>query len=1146
MRRRNIPNPQYHDALPAQASTVPNPDPTEGSDASQSDDESESDPWETLPNYFGLFRRYTGGKPSYTPDILYTDEILADTATFQPDSTGRVSSNSWWSQLGSAANTDIPNSDLPVNPSVRRFLDWFWDPTSRNKTYPDADKLVKNVIQHPEFTPTHFDNFRGTARETEAMDTYLTSPDRLLRSNDGWIKTSIDLPLLCTGISFSSENDAPIFQVEGMYYRKPLEVLKSALTDASAVFWHFSGYQEFYKHDNGDEERVITEAYNSDAFLTVEAEVKMRAKELGSTLEACVVGLKVYSDSAHCADFGVASVWPIYFWIANISKFITSKPTLFCAHHLAYIPKLPDNIQQGYKDNFGIAFPEPLGTYLRRDLFQRVWGKILDPDFVDAYHNGFEFKCVDGTTRLLFPRILSYSADYPEKCLVACIRQLREFPCPCCLVRKDEVPNLGMVSDDKTRHRKPRSDNHSTWYTISRARKDLFKGRSIRARRFLTLEKSLTPSRSAFSEAFEDNMLFSVYALLVPDPLHEFELGTWRDLFVQLVRMATASGREIVVTMNTWYRTISAFGRGTIRKFANNAAEMKKLGARDFEDLLQCSIPVFLDLFASTRDNTFVRRLLFEMATWHALSKLRLHTKSTVSDLRSSTKRLGSLLRQFVKDICPRYATRELRKEAEKRTRRAQAKNKGSPKEVDRGANPKSMNLVTAKLHALGHYADSIMAYGTTDNTTTQTGELQHRNSKRWYARSQKRTYLAGITRQECRERRLFQLRARERAVEKGKYSELLDQAPSSLHHQMSHAVRRENCVNLPEWVTANAQDPALKDFVKRLKTHLLLRLQGKPFEGDEAQFTQGELNEVIIENDTIYRHKVLRVNYTTYDMRRAQDSLNPRTSANIMMLAHDDDIRAHPYWYAQIIGIYHARVIHNTRDAALGVKIQHMEFLWVRWLGLHTPHRFGWREKHLPRIGFINERGDASMSFGFLDPAEVIRAVHLIPSFKHKKSANGIPKTIARPASDGDLDWNYFYVNIFVDRDMFMRYRGGGIGHVTTRAATNTLLGDRDDEDLSRRSPDSSDSSDVEMDGSSEDGEGVVDDEVLDDVLEVDNEELLDDEGWEDIDDGELSQSDEELNEDDMADLEEGFDLGAEDGEDNEDEFELVGFDHL
>lgn len=35
------------------------------------------------------------------------------------------------------------------------------------------------------------------------------------------------------------------------------------------------------------------------------------------------------------------------------------------------------------------------------------------------------------------------------------------------------------------------------------------------------------------------------------------------------------------------YRNIPSFGRATIRKFHSNASAMKKLAARDFEDLLQ-------------------------------------------------------------------------------------------------------------------------------------------------------------------------------------------------------------------------------------------------------------------------------------------------------------------------------------------------------------------------------------------------------------------------------------------------------------------------------------------------------------------------------------------------------------------------------
>ncbi|KAF8225609.1 hypothetical protein L208DRAFT_1208384, partial [Tricholoma matsutake] len=55
---------------------------------------------------------------------------------------------------------------------------------------------------------------------------------------------------------------------------------------------------------------------------------------------------------------------------------------------------------------------------------------------------------------------------------------------------------------------------------------------------------------------------------------------------------------------------------------------------------------------------------------------------------------------------------------------------------------------------------------------------------------------------------------------------------------------------------------------------------------------------------------------------------------------------------------------------------------------------------------------------------------VHLIPAFAHGKMDGLLGPSIACPLKDEDQDWQYFYVNMFVDRDMFMRFRGGGIGH--------------------------------------------------------------------------------------------------------------------
>jgi hypothetical protein len=45
----------------------------------------------------------------------------------------------------------------------------------------------------------------------------------------------------------------------------------------------------------------------------------------------------------------------------------------------------------------------------------QVWETLLDDDFIEAYVHGLVLECHDGTSRRFFPRIMTYSADYPEK-----------------------------------------------------------------------------------------------------------------------------------------------------------------------------------------------------------------------------------------------------------------------------------------------------------------------------------------------------------------------------------------------------------------------------------------------------------------------------------------------------------------------------------------------------------------------------------------------------------------------------------------------------------------------------------------------------------------------------------------------------------
>ena len=99
--------------------------------------------------------------------------------------------------------------------------------------------------------------------------------------------------------------------------------------------------------------------------------------------------------------------------------------------------------------------------------------------------------------------------------------------------------------------------------------------------------------------------------MLVVDLLHEFEFGVWKALlFTYFMRQAVAqmtlwlsltNGKFEFLSFNqsgsiqtNSTLLISTFGHGTIRTFAANLSEIKKLAARNFEDLLQMKLcPLF-------------------------------------------------------------------------------------------------------------------------------------------------------------------------------------------------------------------------------------------------------------------------------------------------------------------------------------------------------------------------------------------------------------------------------------------------------------------------------------------------------------------------------------------------------------------------
>ncbi|KAH7924391.1 hypothetical protein BV22DRAFT_1195981 [Leucogyrophana mollusca] len=1001
----------------------------------------------TLANSFGLSRLYRG-RPSSVPDMdVEFEELVADNARVLPiDATKSVA--------------DI----ISPYPNLSSFLlnRWFWNGGAM-KSRADRKSLLKDVVLHPDFKS---EDLRDV--NFEKIDEELAEDQESPWEGNGWVSSTItiDIP---TGQKTTKASrrakansaqsarrhdeidpDAPEietnkFSINGFHHRNLLAVVREAFESSSAKRFHFHPFRQTWQppFPSAPPERVFDNVYTAEAFLRADRDLQNSPREAGCDLPRAVAGFMFWSDATHVAQFGQAKLWPIYAYFANQCKYERCKPTARAAYCVAYLSSLPDSVQDFVRKN-GRGATAPLLAHCRRELFHEAWVLLLDDDFIEAYKHGIIVDCADGVRRRLYPRILTYSADYPEKVLIATIRDMGGCPCPRCLIKKDQIVGLGTRADQELRTNQARTDNEARRTKVASARDLIYKHGYVVTSEHV--ENLLKPeSLNAFSRRLSQ-FKFDFFTLLVVDLMHEFELGVWKAVLAHLIRILFSIGSHAVHEFNERFRSMPTFGRSTIRRFARNVADLTRLAARDYEDILQCCIPCFDGLFPAPH-NESILSLLYILAYWHSLAKLRMHTESSLKVLDQATVLLGQRLRFFADETCKHFRTVETDKEYAARSRATQREKaraqqitsseqpqSAPPLQGSSGKRAKSFSLATSKLHALGDYTQQIRYFGTTDSFSSQIGELQHRVVKNWNDRTSKNNAVPQIVKIDVRE-----------AVHNRMLSAL---TPSTLpaHGDVERPIRSPDCaamkqhhriaadesgekLYLGDWLLQHRQDPAFEDFLPKLRAHLLARLRGISTAGDAVEFTPDELNQVNFQFSRIYPHATAGFNYTSYDVRRDQDTINVHGDRRYIMVRgqeESDDGDPHPFWYARVLGIYHAKIYYKSERTP-----RRMEFLWVRWFGRDPDWHSGAKALRLDRIGYIpagnrEVHGDA---FGFVDPAQVLRACHLVPAYSQGCTTQLLGRSIARDTPAGD--WVNYHVMRFVDRDMMMRYLGLGVGHI-------------------------------------------------------------------------------------------------------------------
>lgn len=188
--------------------------------------------------------------------------------------------------------------------------------------------------------------------------------------------------------------------------------------------------------------------------------------------------------------------------------------------------------------------------------------------------------------------------------------------------------------------------------------------------------------------------------------------------------------------------------------------------------------------------------------------------------------------------------------------------------------------------------------------------------------------------------------------------------------------------------------------FRAKLENHLLSRIIHEQDHRNFPSFDEVKRQKLRIKNDRIYTHKRVWIHFTSYDVRRDRDVINLASGKQDVMFTSSDT--NHPFAYARVMGIFHVDAEYPS------VPLKRYNLLWVRWFAAVPADPSSQGYNPLDKLGI---QKDEDFCYGFADPANVVRACHLIPAWHHGTIRNDFDCPPESGASN-TCTYRYYYIN--------------------------------------------------------------------------------------------------------------------------------------